>query len=525
MALLLGRQLDFNRLQALNLVVHSTILSAPPSTPVKGQLWYVSDIDVLKAYTGSTWNSLVIGPATSVSGKVPTWNGSSGGILNDGLDVVTAINTPGVDTALPTEQAVREAITNALAGDVSFKGPYDAATNTPDLDVSPSGVKIGNMYYVSVGGTFFTEVVEAGDVLISKQDDPTTLAHWTVIQKNLPAIVPVTNGGTGIDTFTAYSILASGITATGALTQIAEATQYKALLSGTVSSYPTWSPYTLPPTVVINSMWYAVSSTEVGSIAAPAATGMFLRNISGVPGWSTLVLPNAGTVGDIPIVSATDVVTMLTSVATAGSFLRSGGITTAPQWSSVKLPDTMSALGVWVANATNTVINLTVSANQSIRLNAGGTAWEAWNTTGTGSHSILDGSVHSDSLAGTVLRGSLIVGNSTPKWALLAFQASGATGYVLATDLSDSKWTKQRFVEKLSTAATSYDITHNLGTRRVKVTCQDTTNNQNILVGWVCKSGDENNTITVTFGRAPLANTRIITVFGINYSNALDTSN
>ena len=525
MAIQVGRSINFNRLQALNLVVHSAIESSPPTTPVKGQLWFVSDIDVLRVRTTSVWNSLIVGPATSVSGRVPTWNGSSGGSLNDGLDVVAAVGTPGVDTAIPTEQAVREAITSALSGGVSFKGSYDATSNIPDLDLSPSGISLGDMYYVSVVGDFFTQPVQVGDVLIAKQNNPTTLEHWTVIQKNLPATIPVTNGGTGVGSFTAYSILASGTTATGALTQIAASTQYKVLLSGTISSYPTWSPYTLPPTIAINTMLYAISNTEIGSIAAPATTGMFLRNTSGVPGWSILVLPNAGTIGDIPTISTTNNLTMLTSVATAGSFLRGGGVETVPQWSSVKLPDTMSAFGIWVANTLNTAVNLTVAANQSIRLNAGGTAWEAWTTTGTGSHSLLDGSIHSDSLAGSVARGSLIVGNSTPKWALLSFQASGATGYVLATDQSDSKWTKQRYVVKLSSSATSYDINHNLGTRRIKVTCQDTTNNRNILVGWVCKSGEENNTITVTFGRAPSANTRIISVFGINYSNALDTAN
>jgi hypothetical protein len=49
-----------------------------------------------------------------------------------------------------------------------FKGGYDAATNTPDLDVAPAGTT-GWTYYVTVAGTFFTEDVEAGDLIISKQ--------------------------------------------------------------------------------------------------------------------------------------------------------------------------------------------------------------------------------------------------------------------------------------------------------------------------------------------------------------------
>lgn len=481
MSIQIGQQQDFNRLQALNLVFHSSINSSPPSTPVEGQPWYVTDSDVLRIYTGSVWNTLVVGPASSTSGRVPTWNGTSGGALADGYDIVTTVGGTGADTALPTEQAVREAISSALASEVSFKGGYDASANTPDLDVSPTGVKAGDMYYVSTAGTFFTTPLEAGDVIIANIDSADAEAEWTMVEKNLPNIIPVANGGTGIATTTAYSVICAGTTATGAFQ----------------------------------------------SLAALGSAGTFLRSAGAgaLPAFSTLVLPNAGTIGDLPHVSSSNTVTMLTSVATAGSFLRGGGSSTVPAWSTVKLPDTMSAFGIWVANTANTVVNLTVTALQSIRLNSGGTAWEVYTPTGGGNHNILDGSNHSDSVAGTVARGTMIVGNSTPKWSLLAFQASGASGYVLATDSTDTGWKKQRYVEKLSTSATSYDIVHNLGTRRVIVTCQDTTNNQNILIDWQCKSGSENTTITVSFGTAPTSNTRIITVFGINFGNALDTAN
>jgi hypothetical protein len=65
-----------------------------------------------------------------------------------------------------------------------FKGGYDAATNTPDLDVAPAGaIQQGWTYVVTVAGTFFTEDVEAGDLIISKQNAPTTLAHYTVVNK------------------------------------------------------------------------------------------------------------------------------------------------------------------------------------------------------------------------------------------------------------------------------------------------------------------------------------------------------
>jgi hypothetical protein len=601
-----GAPYDFNRMQALNLVFHSSVDSSPPSTPVEGEPWWVTDLDVLRVYKGAAWGALVVGPASTTDGNIPRWNGTTGGNLNEGVSLVTTVGDPGADTAVPTEQAVREAIAAAIASEVSFKGGYNANTNTPDLDVSPSGVKAGDMYYVTVAGTFFTTPLEAGDVIIANIDDADAESEWTMVQKNLPSIIPVASGGTGVSSFTAYSLIASGTTTTGALTQIAETTQYKILFSGTAAAYPSWSPYTMPSTVAQYTMFYASSTSAIGTIAAAGTTGMFLRGTSGgAPAWSTLVLPNAATsAGYIMRASGTNTIGMSTATypdgaTTTGAFMRVSGsnvwsestlvlpnaasgagyimrssasntiamstatfpdgatgtgtflrTSAANTWqestlvlpnaatsgqlmrasasntismTSLTMPATITALSIFVANSANILTEVTATANQSIRMNSGGTAWEAY-TPSASNHNLLSGT-HSDSVTQTVSRGSLIYGNSTPAWDELVLQASGASGYVLATDANDVAWKKQRYVEKLSTSATSYDVVHNLGTRRVMVLCQDTTNNQNIFVDWCCKSGAENTTITVYFGTAPSSNTRIVTVFGINYGAALDTAN
>ena len=60
---------------------------------------------------------------------------------------------------------------------------------------------------------------------------------------------------------------------------------------------------------------------------------------------------------------------------------------------------------------------VTIAANSSIIWNKGNIT-EIPNAAGGGSaaHAILDGSVHSDSVADAVTRGSIIYGNATPKW-------------------------------------------------------------------------------------------------------------
>jgi hypothetical protein len=147
--------MDFDRLQALNLVVHSSLEAAPPSTPVEGQLWYPTDVDTLKVYTGSLWNTLVVGPGVTTSGRIPSWNGTSGSALNDGYDVVTSVGNPGVDTAFVTEKGIRSAITSASGALISGT-PADNQvavwTNATTIE-GTSGLTYDNDNILTVSGT------------------------------------------------------------------------------------------------------------------------------------------------------------------------------------------------------------------------------------------------------------------------------------------------------------------------------------------------------------------------------------
>ena len=77
------------------------------------------------------------------------------------------------------------------AGGMNFKGDYNAATDTPSLDDgTPIGVTKGDVYVVSVAGTFFTIEVEVGDQLYAEIDSAVLEADWSIVQANLtPAII------------------------------------------------------------------------------------------------------------------------------------------------------------------------------------------------------------------------------------------------------------------------------------------------------------------------------------------------
>lgn len=78
---------------------------------------------------------------------------------------------------------------------------------------------------------------------------------------------------------------------------------------------------------------------------------------------------------------------------------------------------------------------------------AGAGRWENAAPSAASGNALLDGSAHTDTDAGTVVRGDLIVGNSTPHWARLAKDASNL---VLINDGTDTKW------GKVNLASTSY---------------------------------------------------------------------
>ena len=87
--------------------------------------------------------------------------------------------------AASTDAASKDYVDNAVVGGLVYQGGYNAATNTPDLTTSPNSILKGWTYTVTTAGTFLTEAVEVGDVLIAEVDDPSALGDWTTVQNNI----------------------------------------------------------------------------------------------------------------------------------------------------------------------------------------------------------------------------------------------------------------------------------------------------------------------------------------------------
>ena len=88
---------------------------------------------------------------------------------------------------------------------------------------------------------------------------------------------------------------------------------------------------------------YAPLDGVIAGLPVDTTAGRFLRTDGALPEWSTLVLPDAATTGDLLYASATSTISRLADVAT-GNALISGGVGVAPSWGKIGLTTHVSGV-------------------------------------------------------------------------------------------------------------------------------------------------------------------------------------
>jgi len=156
----------------------------------------------------NTNNQLTNAPIT-ISGNNATLTGdltvSGGDITLSGTGRIQGIDT----VTAATDAANKNYVDQQLAGSglLIFQGGYNASTNSPDLDSNPSSsIKKGWSYVVTVDGSFFTEQVRVGDLLVAQSDAPTSLADWVTVQNNIDL---ATTTSVGLASFSSASFAVS----------------------------------------------------------------------------------------------------------------------------------------------------------------------------------------------------------------------------------------------------------------------------------------------------------------------------
>lgn len=237
--------IDLNRNQLVQVRIEN--LATAPASPVAGQIYFDTTLNKLRVWSGTAWltmddlndprtpKSHVLATATALGAEHTISGASVGHVLrafsatearmqqlahsdlseigsNTHDQIDTHIGTPNIHrelndaltstTSLWSSQKINDLITalqNAVTGALVFKGGYDAATNTPNLTTPAAGAVLqGYTYVVTVAGSFHGESVQVGDMIIAKQDNPTALAHWTLVNKNIPDILDASETQKGI---------------------------------------------------------------------------------------------------------------------------------------------------------------------------------------------------------------------------------------------------------------------------------------------------------------------------------------
>ena len=173
-----------------------------------------------------------------------------------------------------TDAANKTYVDSSVVGNLVFQGGYNAATNTPDLDSSPSAsIKKGWAYVVTAAGSFFTETVEVGDFLISQQDAPTALANWVTVQNNIGIATTTTPG------IASFADASFAVSAAGEVTLDNSGVTTGAY--GTASAVPRISVNTKGQITAAVDTTISITSSQVSNFTTAATSAVTEREFVG----------------------------------------------------------------------------------------------------------------------------------------------------------------------------------------------------------------------------------------------------
>lgn len=356
---------------------------------------------------------------------------------------------------------------------VTFQDASGTLAYTSDLTGFVTSVSGTTNRITSTGGT--TPVIDISASYVGQSSITTVgaLSSGSLAAGFTPVTVPI--GGTGNTTFTAYSVICAGTTATGAFQNVSGVgTANQVLVSNGAGALPTWQSVPgLTPAALTK-----VDDTNVTLSLGGSPTVALLAATSLTLGWTgQLSLTRGGTNASLTasnggiVYSTASALAILAGTATAGQMLQSGS-SAAPSWSTATFPSTAGSAGTILrANGTNWVASTatfadTYSASTLLYSNGANTV------TGlatANSAVLVTNSSGVPAWSGTMTNGQLIIGNTsgTPTAATLTAGSgvsisNGAGTITISASTSGLTWTTVSGTTQ-SAAVNSGYITNNAG--------------------------------------------------------------
>lgn len=181
--------------------IYSIVLDADATAQIYGTGKYrviIKDSDAVTRFDRAVnfWGGTgyVTAPATNTDNYIPQWDGVNSAILKDGLGLATTVDDPGVDTKIPTEKAVRSAISGIVgSATTAVEGVVEIATQAEALNQTDPARVItpGTLGYVIDRTPHVLQVVNAtitnaaATLAISPKNPLSVLICDVVIQSSL----------------------------------------------------------------------------------------------------------------------------------------------------------------------------------------------------------------------------------------------------------------------------------------------------------------------------------------------------